>query len=86
MSEAVDVGIDVAKASILAVMETIAARPQDADGPLREHAQAHHADLARAAPHLLPSYAVKQHWHARFHAETGNAWLRRTVAQLFGGG
>jgi len=27
---------------------------------------------------------VKQHWHERFHADAGNAWLRRTVAQLFG--
>ena len=34
-------------------------------------------------PFALPSYAVKQHWHERFHADPGNAWLRRTVAQLF---
>ncbi|SFM34169.1 LysR family transcriptional regulator [Variovorax sp. OV329] len=37
-------------------------------------------------PFALPSYAVKQHWHERFHADAGNAWLRRTMAQLFGGG
>lgn len=37
-------------------------------------------------PFALPAYAVKQHWHARFHADDGNAWLRRTMAQLFGGG
>ena len=36
-------------------------------------------------PFTLPAYAVKQHWHERFHADPGNAWLRRTVAQLFGG-
>ncbi len=36
-------------------------------------------------PFTLPAYAVKQHWHARFHADDGNAWLRRTVAELFGG-
>ncbi|MDL9998955.1 LysR family transcriptional regulator [Variovorax sp. J22P240] len=35
-------------------------------------------------PFVLPPYAVKQHWHERFHADAGNAWLRRTVAQLFG--
>lgn len=35
-------------------------------------------------PFELPAYAVKQHWHERFHADAGNAWLRRTVAQLFG--
>jgi DNA-binding transcriptional LysR family regulator len=34
-------------------------------------------------PFALPSYAVKQHWHERFHADAGNAWLRRTVASLF---
>lgn len=34
-------------------------------------------------PFALPAYAVKQHWHERFHADAGNAWLRRTVAQLF---
>lgn len=36
-------------------------------------------------PFALPSYAVKQHWHERFHADAGNIWLRRTMAQLFGG-
>ncbi|MGF6272656.1 DNA-binding transcriptional LysR family regulator [Massilia sp. UYP11] len=36
-----------------------------------------------ALPFDLPSYAVKQHWHDRFHAEPGNIWLRRTVADLF---
>ena len=35
------------------------------------------------APFALPPYAVKQHWHERFHADAGNMWLRRTVAQLF---
>jgi DNA-binding transcriptional LysR family regulator len=36
-------------------------------------------------PFALPSYAVKQHWHERFHADAGNVWLRRTMAQLFAG-
>ncbi|MDM0014057.1 LysR family transcriptional regulator [Variovorax sp. J22P168] len=39
-----------------------------------------------APPFDLPAYAVKQHWHERFHADAGNAWLRRTMAQLFGPG
>lgn len=34
-------------------------------------------------PFDLPAYAVKQHWHDRFHAEPGNIWLRRTIADLF---
>lgn len=37
-------------------------------------------------PHALPRYDVKQHWHERFHTDAGNAWLRRTVAQLLGDG
>ena len=36
-------------------------------------------------PFALSDYAVKQHWHERFHADPGNAWLRRTLAQLFSG-
>jgi len=35
-------------------------------------------------PHALPHYNVKQHWHERFHADPGNAWLRRTIAELLG--
>jgi DNA-binding transcriptional LysR family regulator len=34
-------------------------------------------------PVTLPSYSVKQHWHERFHADPGNMWLRRTMAELF---
>lgn len=33
-------------------------------------------------PHAVPGYTVKQHWHERFHADPGNAWLRGTVAGL----
>ena len=35
-------------------------------------------------PIKLPSYSVKQHWHERYHADAGNVWLRRTMAELFG--
>ena len=35
-------------------------------------------------PHLLPDYDVKQHWHERFHADPGSAWLRNTIANLVG--
>lgn len=33
-------------------------------------------------PVALPPFAVKQHWHERFHADAGNAWLRATLAGL----
>jgi transposase len=36
-----------AKASILAIMDAIAAQLHDVDGQLREHVRAHHADLAK---------------------------------------
>jgi DNA-binding transcriptional LysR family regulator len=39
---------------------------------------------ALAPPVRLPAFAVKQHWHERFHADEGHAWLRRTLAELLG--
>lgn len=36
-------------------------------------------------PVPLPAYKVKQHWHERFNADAGNAWLRRTMVELFAG-
>lgn len=36
-------------------------------------------------PVSLPAFAVKQHWHERFHADAGNAWLRKTLADLLAG-
>jgi DNA-binding transcriptional LysR family regulator len=34
-------------------------------------------------PLTLPPFPIKQHWHARFHEEPGNRWLRGVVAMLF---
>jgi DNA-binding transcriptional LysR family regulator len=34
-------------------------------------------------PVKIPSYAVKQHWHARYHHDLGNRWLRGACAELF---
>ena len=36
-------------------------------------------------PLPLPSYKVKQHWHRRFNLDTGNIWLRQSIAELFSG-
>ncbi|HTT11559.1 MAG TPA: LysR family transcriptional regulator [Burkholderiaceae bacterium] len=33
-------------------------------------------------PVPLPPYAVKQHWHERFHTDAANAWLRKTLAEV----
>jgi DNA-binding transcriptional LysR family regulator len=35
-------------------------------------------------PVSLPAFAVKQHWHERFHADAGNAWLRKTLVEVVG--
>lgn len=38
------------------------------------------------APHpaTLPEVAINVFWHAKFHREPGNQWLRGLIAQLFG--
>jgi DNA-binding transcriptional LysR family regulator len=42
-------------------------------------------DLAvHACPIPVDGFAVRQHWHARYHHEAGNRWLRGVVSQLFG--
>lgn len=33
-------------------------------------------------PFELPEYAVKQHWHERFHHDQGNRWLRNVISEL----
>jgi DNA-binding transcriptional LysR family regulator len=33
-------------------------------------------------PVTLPSYEVKLHWHSRYHADAGNAWIRKLIAGL----
>jgi DNA-binding transcriptional LysR family regulator len=34
-------------------------------------------------PLPIPTFQVKQHWHARFHDDPGNRWLRGVCAELF---
>lgn len=36
-------------------------------------------------PFPVPSFEVKQHWHARYHHDAGNRWLRGLLASLFMG-
>lgn len=36
-----------------------------------------------ACPVPVPPYVVKQHWHARFHHDAANRWLRSICATLF---
>lgn len=34
-------------------------------------------------PFRIVSFSVKQHWHARYHRDAGNRWLRGLCAKLF---
>jgi DNA-binding transcriptional LysR family regulator len=34
-------------------------------------------------PVPLPPFALRQHWHARFHDDPANVWLRQLVKQTF---
>lgn len=36
-----------------------------------------------ACPIAVEQFAVRQHWHSRYHHEAGNRWLRGVVVQLF---
>lgn len=36
-------------------------------------------------PVALPRFAIKQHWHARFHEDAGNRWLRQACAAALAG-
>jgi DNA-binding transcriptional LysR family regulator len=34
-------------------------------------------------PVPIPPFTVKQHWHARYHNDPANRWLRGVIATLF---
>lgn len=36
-------------------------------------------------PIAIPGFTVKQHWHARFHQDPANQWLRGVCADVFMG-
>jgi DNA-binding transcriptional LysR family regulator len=36
-----------------------------------------------ACPFPIPPFFVKQHWHARYHHDTANRWMRGVCAGLF---
>jgi DNA-binding transcriptional LysR family regulator len=41
--------------------------------------------VAYPVPFPIADYAVKQHWHERYHDELGNRWLRGVIRDLLGG-
>jgi hypothetical protein len=35
------------------------------------------------SPIKFPTIEIKQHWHARYHHDPANKWLRSIFAELF---
>jgi DNA-binding transcriptional LysR family regulator len=36
-------------------------------------------------PLTLPGFAIRQHWHPRYHHDAANSWLRKLVKDVFAG-
>lgn len=66
-------------ASIIASTDLIATIPQG----LGESFAQQHKLRVLPVPVKFPDYAVKQHWHERYHQDPANQWLRAVVAKLF---
>ncbi len=44
-----------------------------------------HGLKVHTCPLPIETFLVKQHWHARYHQDPGNRWLRSTISTLFQG-
>jgi len=66
-------------AAIVSTTDLIATLPQH----IGETLAAASSVKVHACPVAVPGFTVKQHWHARYHHEPGNRWLRGVVATLF---
>src|SRR5580765_631267 len=64
--------------SIVAATDVIATLPRQIGEALAQLAPLR----VLACPFEVPSFMVKQHWHARFHDDAGHRWLRGVVAGL----
>ncbi|MFM0061068.1 LysR family transcriptional regulator [Paraburkholderia phytofirmans] len=68
-------------AQIVGETELIATVPRYYALAMQSREPIRHMDV----PYDLPHYAVRQYWHARFHRDAGNVWLRKTIADLMPG-
>jgi DNA-binding transcriptional LysR family regulator len=69
-------------ASIISSTDLIATLPRG----LGESFAHRHKVRVLPIPAKLPNYAVKQHWHERYHQDPANQWLRGVVVELFRNG
>lgn len=65
--------------AILSISELIATLPRQIGEALARSAGLR----LLACPVKLPSLTIKQHWHARYHHDAANKWLRGICAELF---
>ena len=66
-------------AAILATCDLIATLPRHIGETLARSAGLR----VLPCPFEMPGFTVKQYWHARYHHDTGNQWLRGICAALF---
>jgi DNA-binding transcriptional LysR family regulator len=64
--------------TIVATTELLTTVPQR----LADVFAAREAVTIHPTPIALPCYDVKLHWHSRFNADPGNAWVRSLIARL----
>lgn len=65
--------------AIVGTTDLIATLPRH----IGETLAAHHGLRVHACPVPLEGFSVKQHWHARYHQDSDNRWLRGVMLELF---
>ena len=65
--------------AILASTDLVATLPRHIGETLAKHS----ALKVYPCPVQLPTFVVKQHWHARYQHDAANIWLRSICAELF---
>lgn len=65
--------------AILSNSDLVATLPRHIGRTLAESAGLHELP----SPMAIPSFSVKQYWHARYHHDVANQWLRGVCAELF---
>ena len=66
-------------AAIVSTTDLVATLPRH----IGETLAATGALAVHACPLPIPPFTVKQHWHARYHHDPANRWLRGVVSELF---
>jgi DNA-binding transcriptional LysR family regulator len=66
-------------AAIVSTSDLVATLPRHIGETLAQAANLR----ALPCPFAIPGFTVKQYWHARYHHDADNRWLRGVCAQLF---